>query len=280
MLIAQILPKNPNVPFSLINRTLTKKNVSDVIDAVYRHCGQKECVIFADRLMGLGFGQAAKAGLSFGKDDLIIPDSKPELIAQDPERGQGVRAAVPGRADHRRRALQQGGGRLVALHRRGGRRDDEGDQQAGGRHADQLGLDDEPLRRARIPGADASARRHARPDGQALGRDHRAADHRQLQGGALGPRILQLHPRRPQGAGGHGVEDGELRLPDAAPGRRGAGLHHRRAGLRHRAGPHRPRGHGRRRGGGRAGGAHPGPHHGRGRARPGHRRDDGRRGTR
>ena len=80
MLIAQILPKNANVPFSLINRTLTKKNVSDVIDAVYRHCGQKECVIFADRMMGLGFGQAAKAGLSFGKDDLIIPDSKPELI--------------------------------------------------------------------------------------------------------------------------------------------------------------------------------------------------------
>ena len=80
MLIAQILPRNANVPFSLINRQLTKKNVSDVIDAVYRHCGQKECVIFADRLMGLGFGQAAKAGLSFGKDDLIIPDSKPELI--------------------------------------------------------------------------------------------------------------------------------------------------------------------------------------------------------
>ena len=80
MLMAQILPRNPNVPFSLINRTLTKKNVSDVIDAVYRHCGQKECVIFADRMMGLGFGQAAKAGLSFGKDDLIIPDSKPELI--------------------------------------------------------------------------------------------------------------------------------------------------------------------------------------------------------
>ncbi len=82
MLIAQILPKHPNVPFSLINRQLTKKNVSDVIDAVYRHCGQKECVIFADRLMGLGFGQAAKAGLSFGKDDLIIPDNKWELIGK------------------------------------------------------------------------------------------------------------------------------------------------------------------------------------------------------
>ena len=64
MMIAQILPKHPDVPFDLINRQLTKKNVSDVIDAVYRHCGQKECVIFADRLMGLGFGQAAKAGIS------------------------------------------------------------------------------------------------------------------------------------------------------------------------------------------------------------------------
>ena len=80
MLIAQLLPKHPAVPFELLNKQLTKKNVSDVIDAVYRHCGQKECVIFADRLMGLGFTQAAKAGLSFGKDDLIIPDSKGELI--------------------------------------------------------------------------------------------------------------------------------------------------------------------------------------------------------
>ncbi len=80
MLIAQILPKHPAVPFSLLNKQLTKKNVSDVIDAVYRHCGQKECVIFADRLMGLGFGQAAKAGISFGKNDMIIPDAKKELV--------------------------------------------------------------------------------------------------------------------------------------------------------------------------------------------------------
>ena len=80
MLIAQVLPKSPLIPFSLINRQLTKKNVSDVIDTVYRHCGQKECVIFADRLMGLGFGQAAKAGISFGKDDLIIPESKKVMI--------------------------------------------------------------------------------------------------------------------------------------------------------------------------------------------------------
>ncbi len=80
MMIAQILPRHPNVPFTLVNRELTKKSISDVIDAVYRHCGQKECVIFADRLMGLGFSQACRAGISFGKQDLIIPAEKEELV--------------------------------------------------------------------------------------------------------------------------------------------------------------------------------------------------------
>jgi len=82
MLIGQVLPKHPAVSFGLVNRQLTKKHVSDVIDVVYRHCGQKECVIFADRLMGLRFGQAAKAGISFGKDDLIIPVEKQALIGK------------------------------------------------------------------------------------------------------------------------------------------------------------------------------------------------------
>ncbi len=82
LMMGALLPENVLVPFSLVNRSLTKKNISDVIDAVYRHCGQKESVIFADRMMGLGFRQAAKAGISFGKDDMVIPAEKPELIAQ------------------------------------------------------------------------------------------------------------------------------------------------------------------------------------------------------
>ncbi|HLM12691.1 MAG TPA: DNA-directed RNA polymerase subunit beta' [Reyranella sp.] len=81
ILLAQILPKHPNLPFSLINRLLTKKDLQNVIDAVYRHCGQKETVIFADRLMGLGFYHACRAGISFGKDDLVIPASKEKLVA-------------------------------------------------------------------------------------------------------------------------------------------------------------------------------------------------------
>jgi|TARA_R110001599_G_scaffold344368_2_gene567824 DNA-directed RNA polymerase subunit beta' len=80
--IAQLLPKNPNLPFSVINKLMTKKEVQSVIDQVYRHCGQKDTVIFADRLMTLGFGHACRAGISFGKDDLIIPDAKQELVDQ------------------------------------------------------------------------------------------------------------------------------------------------------------------------------------------------------
>ncbi|CAI3923054.1 DNA-directed RNA polymerase [Commensalibacter communis] len=85
MLISQILPKHPAIAFDLINQQLTKKSISDIIDMVYRHCGQKECVIFADRMMGLGFAYAAKAGISFGKDDMIIPDAKQELVAKTTE---------------------------------------------------------------------------------------------------------------------------------------------------------------------------------------------------
>src|SRR5271154_5686108 len=85
MLLSEILPRHKNIPFSLINRVLTKKDVTNVIDMVYRHCGQKETVIFADRMMGIGFRNACKAGISFGKDDLVIPAAKQTLIkkAQD-----------------------------------------------------------------------------------------------------------------------------------------------------------------------------------------------------
>jgi DNA-directed RNA polymerase subunit beta' len=82
MLLSEILPRHPAIAFELINCLLTKKEVSNVIDQVYRHCGQKETVIFCDRLMSLGFQQACKAGISFGKNDLIVPEAKRELVAQ------------------------------------------------------------------------------------------------------------------------------------------------------------------------------------------------------
>ncbi len=81
MLLSEILPRSPAVGFELINQLLGKKQISELIDHVYRFCGQKETVIFCDRLMTLGFQQACKAGISFGKDDLIIPEAKHQLVA-------------------------------------------------------------------------------------------------------------------------------------------------------------------------------------------------------
>ena len=81
-LLANLLPKNHNIKFTLVDRLLTKKNVSEVIDTIFRYCGQKETVIFCDRLKTLGFKHAFKAGISFGKDDLIIPKTKENLINQ------------------------------------------------------------------------------------------------------------------------------------------------------------------------------------------------------
>jgi DNA-directed RNA polymerase subunit beta' len=80
-LLANVLPINHNIKFTLVNRLLTKKDVSEVIDTIFRYCGQKETVIFCDRIKTLGFKHAFKAGISFGKDDLIIPKTKENLIS-------------------------------------------------------------------------------------------------------------------------------------------------------------------------------------------------------
>jgi DNA-directed RNA polymerase subunit beta' len=80
MLLGELLPKNPLVSYDLVNRLLTKKEISNMIDVVYRHCGQKETVIFCDRIMGLGFVYACRAGISFGKDDMVIPETKDAIV--------------------------------------------------------------------------------------------------------------------------------------------------------------------------------------------------------
>ncbi len=82
VLLGNVLPKSAKVPFDVVNKLMTKREISNMIDAVYRHCGQKETVIFCDRIMALGFYNAFKAGISFGKDDMVVPHSKWKIIEQ------------------------------------------------------------------------------------------------------------------------------------------------------------------------------------------------------
>ncbi len=279
---ARCCRSSPRRPFDLVNKLMTKREISGMIDTVYRHCGQKETVIFCDRVMALGFHHAFKAGISFGKDDMVVPHSK--------------RASVEKTRDLVKEFEQQYNDGLITQGEKYNKVVDAWSKcteeiaeammkeistskpvEKGAGSAGQLDLHDGAFRRARLAGADASARRHARPDGEAVRRDHREPDHLQLQGRALGARVLQLDARRPQGSRRYRAQDRELRLSDAASRRRGAGLHHHRLRLRHDARHQGARHHRRRHGRRLAGKPHPRPHHGRGRARSDRQRGPGRR---
>ena len=82
MKIAALFPHHPAVGHRLLEKNLTKKEIANLIDTVYRHCGQKATVIFADQIMALGFREAAKAGISFGKDDIVIPARKAPIVEE------------------------------------------------------------------------------------------------------------------------------------------------------------------------------------------------------
>ena len=74
-----IVPKG--LPFSVVDRSMTKKALGDLINISYRALGLKDTVIFADQLMYLGFSQATKSGASVGVDDMAIPESKADILA-------------------------------------------------------------------------------------------------------------------------------------------------------------------------------------------------------
>ncbi|OFX02221.1 MAG: DNA-directed RNA polymerase subunit beta', partial [Alphaproteobacteria bacterium RIFCSPLOWO2_02_42_7] len=86
MLVWEIMPKHQGVKFEAINQLLTSTEITKLVDMIYRNCGQKEAVIFSDRLMALGFRYATVSGISFGKDDLLVPEEKKKLVADTREK--------------------------------------------------------------------------------------------------------------------------------------------------------------------------------------------------
>ena len=78
-LLSDLLPEG--MAFSLVNRDLKKKTISELINACYRQVGLKATVIFADQLMYTGFAYAARAGISIGVDDMVTPAEKGAIIA-------------------------------------------------------------------------------------------------------------------------------------------------------------------------------------------------------
>ncbi|MEM7281740.1 MAG: DNA-directed RNA polymerase subunit beta', partial [Pseudomonadota bacterium] len=78
-LLSEILPEN--LPFDLVNRDMTKKAISNVINWCYRRVGLKETVVFADQLMYTGFRYATIAGVSIGVNDMVVPVEKSDILS-------------------------------------------------------------------------------------------------------------------------------------------------------------------------------------------------------
>ncbi len=82
-LLYDIVPEG--MPFALVDRPLVKKAISQLINHCYRRLGLKATVIFADQLMYTGFRHATTAGVSFGADDMVIPEEKAAILSRADE---------------------------------------------------------------------------------------------------------------------------------------------------------------------------------------------------
>ena len=234
-----MLPKSPKIPFDSVNKLMTKREISNMIDHVYRHCGQKETVIFCDRIMALGFHHAFKAGISFGKDDMVVPDTKWKIVDKTRElakefeqqyndglitQGEKYNKVVDAWSKCTDEIADEMMKEISAVKKMDGGREAQVNSIYMMAHSGARGS---PAQMQQLAGMRGLM---AKPSGEII----ETPDHLELQGRAVGARVLQLDPRRPQGPRRHRAEDRELRLPDAASGRRGAGLHHHAGGLRHR----------------------------------------------
>ena len=80
VLLSEILPQG--LPFANANRLMTKKEMTKLIDAVYRQTGHRDTVEFLDKIKDIGFTYATKAGLSICIDNMHIPSKKEDFIGK------------------------------------------------------------------------------------------------------------------------------------------------------------------------------------------------------
>ena len=78
-ILSEIMPKG--LSYNLVNKTMDKRAISNLVNACYRQVGLKDTVIFADQIMYMGFRYATKAGVSIGMNDMTIPDEKEQILA-------------------------------------------------------------------------------------------------------------------------------------------------------------------------------------------------------
>ena len=222
----QILPDRLRFNDGVMKRS----DLKELVDRCYRDLGAEETAHLVDGIKSVGFEFATRGGMTIG----LVRHRDPQGQGRPPRRGRrlrrGDRQAVPARPHHRGRAVRAGRRRLAGDDGAHVGRDDEVAR------SDRPGHDDDGLRRPREQGQHRPAGRDAWPDGRPVGPHHRRPGAEQLPRGDDRPRVLHLHPRRPQGPRRHRAAHRRLRVPDPAPGGRRPGRHHPRGRLRHRGG--------------------------------------------
>jgi DNA-directed RNA polymerase subunit beta' len=91
-LLSEILPEE--VPFELINKTLGKKQMAQLVNMTFRICGPKRTVLLADALRSMGYRYSTKAGLSICINDMVIPAGKQKLLGERLRRSEEDQGAV------------------------------------------------------------------------------------------------------------------------------------------------------------------------------------------
>ncbi|MCW5206059.1 DNA-directed RNA polymerase subunit beta' [Desulfobulbus sp. F5] len=88
ILVGELLPEK--LPFAVVNKELSKKELSFLVDYTYRHAGTKDTVILADRIKDLGYEQATRAGISICINDMKIPANKEKFVEESERKAAEV----------------------------------------------------------------------------------------------------------------------------------------------------------------------------------------------
>jgi DNA-directed RNA polymerase subunit beta' len=83
VILGELLPEG--LPFDLVNRVLSKKQLAKLIDYAYRHAGTKATVILTDRIKDTGYEFATLASMSICINDMQIPVQKEAMIQKATE---------------------------------------------------------------------------------------------------------------------------------------------------------------------------------------------------
>ncbi len=77
---AEILPKS--LCFELVNRPLGKKELTELVSLSRQIAGEKETVLFLDKMKEIGFEMLTKAGFTLTVEHFIIPEEKGKLVEE------------------------------------------------------------------------------------------------------------------------------------------------------------------------------------------------------